>query len=318
MNNPVNNRKQLQDLLDRGYKALTRQDLDTAGKCCQQILQIQSDLVPGHFLVGLVALASKNLAIAYSAFQSVVKLDKNNVAAWAHLASINMRESKVNLADHALNETLKLNMEDDWMVVPSRYSLDPDKWTKFKGPIHYMYMVYPYKKTNKIGNGLHPKKWKDDPERNIGWWTLERKYKNKRIDDIMTSLGNCWFVNKKHLIRLGGITGENNSTLVPEDEITLKYWLSGGRVVVNKDVWVAHWWQSSGKRGYDVRLPEFRKVAAKMVYYWMNDKWPMQKRKMEWLIEKFWPIPEWPKDWKDGKNKYEKINMNLYKEMEGV
>jgi len=216
------------------------------------------------------------------------------------------------------DETLKLNMEDDWMVVPSRYSLDPDKWTKFKGPIHYMYMVYPYKKTNKIGNGLHPKKWKDDPERNIGWWTLERKYKNKRIDDIMTSLGNCWFVNKKHLIRLGGITGENNSTLVPEDEITLKYWLSGGRVVVNKDVWVAHWWQSSGKRGYDVRLPEFRKVAAKMVYYWMNDKWPMQKRKMEWLIEKFWPIPEWPKDWKDGKNKYEKINMNLYKEMEGV
>jgi len=112
MNNAVNNSKKLQELLNKGYKALTRQDLDTAGECCRQILQIKRDLVPGHFLVGLVALASKNLPIAFSAFQSVVKLDKNHVAAWAHLASIYMRDSKVNLADNALTEARKLNTDD--------------------------------------------------------------------------------------------------------------------------------------------------------------------------------------------------------------
>ncbi len=50
MNNPAKQNKQLQDLLHKGYMALTRKDLDTAGEYCRQILQIQSDLVPGHFL----------------------------------------------------------------------------------------------------------------------------------------------------------------------------------------------------------------------------------------------------------------------------
>lgn len=109
---PQDIQKKLQALLQKGHDALLRNNLDTAGDCCQQILKIQPDLVPGHFLVGLVGLASKNNGIAFSAFQSVVKLDKDHVAAWANLAKLYINVGKVNLADKALQETRRIRTDN--------------------------------------------------------------------------------------------------------------------------------------------------------------------------------------------------------------
>jgi len=33
--------------------------------------------------------------------------------------------------------------------------------------------------------------------------------------------------------------------------------------------------------------------------HWMNDEEPNMNHTFEWLIEKFWPIPTWPDDWKE-------------------
>lgn len=79
-----------------------------AARCCQQALQQQPDLVPAHFLVGLVALEGKDRKTAFSAFRTVVKLDKNHGAAWAQLARLHMSEGQVNMADTALRETLRI------------------------------------------------------------------------------------------------------------------------------------------------------------------------------------------------------------------
>jgi Tfp pilus assembly protein PilF len=98
----------LQALLKKGYAELRRGNIAAAAQCCQQALQAKPDLVPGHFLVGLVALEGKDRKTAFSAFQSVVKLDPNHGAAWAHLAKLYMSDGQVNLADAALRETLRL------------------------------------------------------------------------------------------------------------------------------------------------------------------------------------------------------------------
>jgi Tfp pilus assembly protein PilF len=103
---------ELQALLKQGFDEFSRGNTAAAGQCCQQALQIQPDLVPGHFLVGLVALEAKSRKTAFSAFQSVVKLDKNHAAAWAHLAKLYMSEGQVNLADAALRETLRIKPDD--------------------------------------------------------------------------------------------------------------------------------------------------------------------------------------------------------------
>ena len=106
------NTGELQSLLKQGFSELSRGNVEAAGTCCQQALKIQPDLVPAHFLVGLVGLEAKDRKTAFSAFQSVVKLDKNHAAAWAHLAKLYMSEGKVNLADSALRETRRIEPDD--------------------------------------------------------------------------------------------------------------------------------------------------------------------------------------------------------------
>ncbi len=104
--------RELQELLKKGFQALSRGDIPTAGECCQKALKIQPDLPQGHFLVGLVALEAKDRATAFSAFQSVVKLDRDHAAAWAHLARMYMSEGQVNKADAALRETQRIKPTD--------------------------------------------------------------------------------------------------------------------------------------------------------------------------------------------------------------
>ncbi|SHF33963.1 Tetratricopeptide repeat-containing protein [Microbulbifer donghaiensis] len=118
----------LQSLLQRGMQALAAGDIQRASDCCQQVLRIQPDLVQGHFLVGLVALESRNRKIAFSAFSSVVKLQKEHPAAWAQLAKLHMGEGQVNAADAALGEALKYRSEDPLVqdLLGSIYSLMGD------------------------------------------------------------------------------------------------------------------------------------------------------------------------------------------------
>jgi tetratricopeptide (TPR) repeat protein len=106
------NAPKLQELLSQGFQALSAGNLEKAGGFCQKVLALQPDLAPGHFLVGLVALEAKDRKTAFSAFQSVVKLDRDHVAAWAQLARLYMTEGQVNKADAALRETRRIKTDD--------------------------------------------------------------------------------------------------------------------------------------------------------------------------------------------------------------
>jgi len=109
---PADKSGELQDLMTKGFAELSRGNIEAAGSCCQQALKIQPDLVPAHFLVGLVGLEAKDRKTAFSAFQSAVKLDKNHAAAWAQLAKLYMSEGQVTMADAALRETRRIRPED--------------------------------------------------------------------------------------------------------------------------------------------------------------------------------------------------------------
>ncbi|WNC71990.1 sulfotransferase [Thalassotalea psychrophila] len=106
------NREQLEDLLKKGSHAYTQRKFDIAGQCCQEALQLEPELVPAHFLVGLIALGTKNKKLAFRAFQTVVKLDNDHVAAWAQLAYRYMTRGMVNLADKALQEVRRIRTDD--------------------------------------------------------------------------------------------------------------------------------------------------------------------------------------------------------------
>lgn len=79
-------------------------------------------------------------------------------------------------------------------------------------------------------------------------------------------------------------------------EIGNKTWLGGGRVVVNKKCWYAH--LHKGKRfprNFHMDVVRGHNYAA---WFWMNNLWEKRIHDIDWLVDKFWPIPSWPEDWR--------------------
>jgi len=176
---------------------------------------------------------------------------------------------------------LKGCCEYDWVVVPRRYPLDPENWkieerTDNKYPIDYMY----------LSSDLHGVVWNErnhDPE-----------LKKKKIDEVMSNQGSVWLMRKTYFDWLELMDEKTYGMFWNEfQEIGLKVWLSGGKVMVNKDAWYAHWHKTK-TRGYS--LPSHEQVMAqKNVDKWLTQKmFHKQKYDIKWLVDRFKPVPTWP------------------------
>jgi hypothetical protein len=99
-------------------------------------------------------------------------------------------------------------------------------------------------------------------------------------------------------------------------ELGMKIWLSGGRVIRNKKTWYAH--LHKGKthgRGYYLSKQSMVESEIYSTDLWMNDKWEGQTRPLKWLIDKFWPLEGWPEDWQDSKYQQQHEHYGLKKEV---
>ena len=210
--------------------------------------------------------------------------------------------------DQGYDEKLKADCEDDWVVVPRRWRLDPENWaltTESEGdkrpPVDYMFIAYPYERPYDRTCGLHGDIWKEAYERR----------KDVLIDDLMTMQGSAYFMTKKHWERLGDMDTSLYGPFTHESqEISNKTWLMGGRVVVNKKTWYAH--LHKGKKygtGYGFNTKQWElwadlheKGRQYCIDYWMTTQ--DYEHDFEWLLNKFWffageGIPTWPSNWKE-------------------
>ena len=219
--------------------------------------------------------AAINAAVACSSGQFIFKLD-------AHCS----------LAP-GWDEALKADCDEDWVVVPRRYSLDAEAWARKRGrtPIDYLYLSYPDNKGDRGGPGLHGRTWR---ERNH-----DPALKHVEIDDLMTAQGSAYFMRRGYYEWLGLLDHARWGSFGSEfQEVGFKAWLSGGRVVRNKRTWYAHLHKG---RKYGRGYPLGRNDANKAVAYantWLHDGsgWQKQTRPFEWMIRHFWPVPGWPAD----------------------
>ena len=191
------------------------------------------------------------------------------------------------------DEVLKADCDDNWVVIPRRKRLDAENWCvadDHRKPIDYEFLGYPYRKEGHVG--IHGTVW--------GKRTEERMNKPEYdIDDNMAFQGSCWFTTKDHFWnRIEGLQEEGYGTFIGEpQEIGMKTWLGGGRLIVNKKTWYAH--LHKGKRygrGYFMNRNETSAGNLYSCHYWMENKWEKRKHDISWLIEKFWPVPGWPED----------------------
>jgi len=200
--------------------------------------------------------------------------------------------------------------EPNWLCVPSRWSLNAEEWSRNYGPIEYLFVTYPYLPDNQFGDGLHGKKWLGEHGngkslRPSEYYWMERKRKDILIDEIQTWQGSCWFMHREHFYNIGGMDYQFTNIHQEAQELGFKTWLSGGKLIRNKHTWYAHWHKRENRRGYRLSIRQMRETQTRSTWYWMNNKWPGQTRKMEWFIDHFWPVPGWPENWREEKIEYE-------------
>ncbi|MFA5133088.1 MAG: glycosyltransferase family 2 protein [Candidatus Paceibacterota bacterium] len=189
------------------------------------------------------------------------------------------------------DEVLVKDCQEDWVVIPRRYrmdsnNLDIENWKYIddkRAPVDYHYLCYPG-----INDGLHGIIWKDR--------AMQRK--DFMIDDEMSSQGSCWFMHKSYFDRFNGVQEEGYGSFCQEfQQIGLRTWLSGGRVVVNKNTWYAHLYKGKAfGRMYTMDTKDVERGKHWSCDYWMNNRWKERKYDIEWLIDKFSPVPGWEKD----------------------
>jgi len=141
------------------------------------------------------------------------------------------------LFDEGFDVKLLADIRNDWVVVPRRYRLDAEKWEIIQDgrpPIDYMRL--------QVDDGyLHGVEWKRD-----------RSDPMYDIDNIPSFQGSCWFMSRKCWDKFAGPLDEDNYGKFTQEpqEIGMKVWLSGGRMVVNKKTHYAHWHKQSTGYGF--------------------------------------------------------------------
>lgn len=192
------------------------------------------------------------------------------------------------------DQELLKGFQDNWLVVPRRYVLDENSWQIKRHVIHYdyHYLAFPYERS-KWGSTLIPLGYqKDGPE----------------IDDTMSFQGSFWMAKRSFFDKIvGKLDDVNYSGFGGEQlEVGLKYWLNGGEVKVNKNTWYAH---MGKRRAFHLRIfrsnynlkrkRETLRSTEIITKSFINNEIPGLSRSFEWLVEKFWPIPNWPDNWKE-------------------
>lgn len=192
-------------------------------------------------------------------------------------------------ADVSYYKTHTDDKNDNWIVIPRRHRLDPERWTfneldrPDKPPIDYEFISCRDEK------GVKGVIWNER--------TKERMDKPEYlIDETLSFQGSCWFMTKNHYLnRLGGMNEEGYGPFVREaQEIGLKTWLSGGRVYVNKKTWYAH--LHKGPTYGRMYFIDKRAMIRGNKYcddYWFSNSWKEAKYDLAWLIERFAPVPGW-------------------------
>ena len=62
-------------------------------------------------------------------------------------------------------------------------------------------------------------------------------------------------------------------------------------------------------RGWPVGRDRVNRTYVEIAEYWMKDSWEGAVHPLSWLIERFWPAPYWPDDYKEVWAKWKDTNI---------
>jgi hypothetical protein len=210
---------------------------------------------------------------------------------------VNMAVSKTNaeyvmaldahcMVGYGFDTILMRDCEDNMVMIPRRYKLDPVNWKIMDDSPVYDYQYW-------MWTPLH----RDHIFKEYNWHERREARKDIMIDDTLTMQASSWIMKRSYYNKMGFMKCEGYTPWGQEDvEICLECWTNGGRVVTNKNTWYAHLFKGKTYgRMYKANQAQHAESRRFAYDYWVNKN----RDKFREVINKFMPIPNFPENWED-------------------
>jgi glycosyltransferase involved in cell wall biosynthesis len=146
--------------------------------------------------------------------------------------------------------------------------------------------------------------WRFDKELHFQYWRgksgQERVKNSGDMIETMSFIGACMFLERDRFWELGGMDETHGSWGQFGTEWACKTWLSGGRLVTNTRCWFAHMFRTGNFAApgrstwpYPITQGEIDRAREYSKNLWRSNTWPKAIHPLEWLVEKFRPVPDW-------------------------
>lgn len=225
--------------------------------------------------------------------------------------------------DEGFDVKLMKKMQDNFTMVPVMKNLHVfdwvckkcgNRWYQGRTP-QYCYADYDAKHANESCDSTEFEKdivWRAKPSPNSTSYrfdnTLHFQYfgefknrpeykeqlKRERLTETMGLQGSFFMLTREKYWELDICDEGHGSWGQQGVEVACKTWLSGGRVVCNHDTWYAHLFRTQGGDfGFPYPNPGISKARQYSRDLWFNNKWDLAIHDLDWLVEKFAPVPDW-------------------------
>lgn len=237
--------------------------------------------------------------------------------------------------DEGFDVKLMDGMQDDWTVVPLMRNLHAFSWVcddcgheTYQGPMpdgcanqECPAAKYSFHKDVKWFAKPSPQSTAYLFNRKLQFWYFNELKKRQNREgsnwvDTMSLQGSFFMLTREKYWQLNICDETWGSWGQQGTEVALKTWLSGGRVVCNKDTWYAHMFRT--QHGFSFPYPMSGKDQQKARDIsrdlFLNNKWDKQVRPLSWLLDKFWPeLEEYARHADDGREPWRREDLDKLK-----
>lgn len=222
--------------------------------------------------------------------------------------------------DEGFDLKLMADMQDTYTMVPVMHNLHVFDWVcenghrRYQGPsgvckecsketkrdIVWFAKPSPKSTSYRFDKTLHFQYW--------GEYKKVQEEMGSQLVETMSLQGSCFMMTRTKYWELNICDEEWGSWGQQGTEVAGKTWLSGGRVVVNKNTWYGHCFRTQGGDfGFPYpqsgrQIEHARKRSREIL---QGNKYPQAIHSFDWLVKKFEP-PEWEDIWKKIEHKSEK------------
>lgn len=242
------------------YLHKTIDDLLAKAKGKVEIIAVFDGYMPTHFIT--------HQRVKFAAYEDNVGMrEAINTGMEIATGDYLMKTDEHCMFDEGWDVKLQSECADDWCVIPRRYRLNADKWEIIEDgrpPVDYM-------KIKNLDGYLRGEIW----DKQSDWL----------IDDTPTFQGSCWFMSKALWDRIGPLDDANYGPFAQEaQEVGFKVLELGGRVVVNKKTWYAHWHRTTGHGFTPDEQREFN-LSVRQGRAYCYKRWAPMLKERGWLAK---------------------------------